>query len=77
LDDKYFSSLNRHHVSAMVALSKSLLKAIIHMQHQVQDSITLTIYIISVRRMEECFTKSTNFGQSQWLIEDLPAQQCE
>ena len=61
----------------MVALSKSLFKAIIHMQHQVQENITLTIYISSVRRMEECFKKSTNFGQSQWLIEDLPAQQCK
>jgi hypothetical protein len=62
-------------VSATVPSSKSLLKAINHMQHQVENITTLAIHRRGVRRMQEHFYKSTNFGQSQWLITDLSAQQ--
>ena len=45
-----------------------------NMQHYVQNNTTLTIHSNSVRRMQECYKKSTNFGQSQWLIKDLSTQ---
>ena len=40
----------------------------------IQNNTTLAIRS-SVRSMQERFKKRTNFGQSQWLIEDLSAQQ--
>ena len=55
--------------------SKSLLKTINYMRYQVQNNTTLAIHRSSVQRMQERFKKSTNFGQSQWLIEDLSVQQ--
>ena len=36
---------------------------------------TLATYNSSVRVMQERFKKSTNFGQSQWHIKDLYAEQ--
>jgi hypothetical protein len=56
-------------VSATMASSKSLLKMINdNMWHYVQNNIVVAIYSSSVRRMQECYKKSTKFSQSQWLI---------
>lgn len=54
----YFSSLKCQQVSVTVPLTKGLLKAINHMRHSIQNSITLVIHRIGLRRLQECFAKS-------------------
>ena len=71
-----FPSLNRQQVSATMPMSKALFDFINHMQHWVQNSTTLINHNSVVRRMQECFKKTTNMYSfhNYWKQIDL---QCE
>lgn len=55
------------------AVSNLMTKATNYMQHLIQNNTTLANHSGNVRKMKEQSKKSTNFGQFEWLIYDLPS----